>query len=182
MFRPRVPRLSAASSLAAAVALLAVPTLAVAAPQREHFREDIAEVYPRDDLAATCGFPIVQTNIGTVHGWSIETTDGTLVENIHLAIDGEFSNPANDRAVTFVIRENIRSAEGTDGSAEVVITGVQGKVQIPGEGIIAATLGRVTLSFPPGGGEPIVTFSGRENEADFFGSPGDPGILCDLLR
>ena len=131
---PRVRLLSAAIALAA-LALLAVPLLAVAAPQREHFREDIAEEFPRDDLAAICGFEIVQTNIGTVHGWFIETADGTFVaENVHVALDGQFINPANGRVVSFVIRQNVRSVAGADGSSEVVITGVLGKVRIPGQG------------------------------------------------
>jgi hypothetical protein len=181
MPRPHVRLLPAAIALAA-VALLAVPVLAVAAPQRQHFREDIAETFPREDLEAICGFPIDQTNSGTVHGWFIETADGTFVaENVHVALDGQFINPANDRVVSFVIRQNVRSAEGADGSSEVVITGVLGKVRIPGQGVIAATLGRLTLSFPPDGGEPAVTFTGTENEAEFFGSPGDPGFLCDML-
>ena len=185
MPRPRVRLLPAAIALAALalLALLAMPLLAVAAPQRQHFREDIADIaFPRDDLEATCGFEIVQTNIGTVHGWFIETADGTFVaDNVHVALDGQFINPANGRVVSFVIRTNVRSAEGADGSSEVVITGVHGKVRIPGQGVIAATLGRLTLSFPPDGGEPTVTFTGTENEAEFFGSPGDPGILCDML-
>lgn len=178
----RAQLLSTAIALAAVV-LLAMPLLAVAAPQRQHFREDIAELaFPRDDLTDTCGFPIVQTNIGTTHGWFIETADGTFVaDNVHVALDGQFINPANGRVVSFVIRQNVRSAEGVDGSSEVVITGVHGKVRIPGQGVIAATLGRLTLSFPPGGGEPDVTFTGTDNEAEFFGSPGDPGILCDML-
>jgi len=181
MLRPRIQFFSAAIALAA-VALLAVPLLAVAAPQRQHFREDIAETFPRDDLEATCGFPIDQTNIGTVHGWFIETADGTFVaDNVHIAVDAQFINPANAQVVSFVIYQNVRSADGADGSSEVVITGVLGKVRIPGQGFIGATLGRLTLSFPPGGGEPTVTFTGTENEAEFFGTPGDPGILCDML-
>ena len=181
MPRPRA-RLLPVAIVLAALALLAVPLPAVAAPQRQHFREDIAEEFPRDDLADTCGFPIVQTHIGTVHGWFIETADGTFVaDNVYVALDGQFINPDNGRVVSFVIRRSVRSAAGADGSSEVVITGVIGKVRIPGQGVIAATLGRVTLSFPPDGGEPTVTFTGTENEAEFFGSPGDPGVLCDML-
>ncbi len=45
MPRPRVRLLPVAITLAT-LALLAVPLPAVAAPQRQHFREDIADTFP----------------------------------------------------------------------------------------------------------------------------------------
>jgi hypothetical protein len=54
-------------------------------------------------------------------------------------------------------------------------------VTVPGQGKIAATLGRLVIVFPADGGEPTVEFHGTENEEEFFGSPGHPGLLCALL-
>jgi hypothetical protein len=164
-----------------ALALVLLPTAAAAAPPRQHFSDPIDETFPRDDLSAICGFAVTQTNVGTVHGWFVEEADGTFVaDNVHVQLTGTFTGPTG-KTVTFVLNQQIKDAVGADGSFTVEITGVLGRATVPGQGKIGFTLGRLVLVFPPDGGEPTVEFHGTENEEEFFGSPGDPGTLCDLL-
>jgi hypothetical protein len=174
------PRLRLIALIVVVLAML-LPMAAAAAPKRQHFSDQIDETFPRDDLAAICGFAVTQTNVGLVHGWFIEEADGTFVaDNVHVQLTGTFIGPSG-KTVTFFLNQQIKSAVGADGSFTVEITGVHGRVTVPGQGKIAATIGRLVLVFPPDGGEPDVEFHGNENEEEFFGSPGDPGLLCTLL-
>jgi hypothetical protein len=42
----------------ALTAVLLLPAATIAAPQRQHFSDPINETFPRDDLAAICGFTV----------------------------------------------------------------------------------------------------------------------------
>ena len=113
--------------------------------------------------------------------WTVEESDSTFVsDNIHLSLDGTFIGPCG-KTVSFVVNLQIKDAASPDRSTTVSIRGIQGRVTIPGQGKIAATIGRLELVFPADGGEPTVEFHGQDSGEAFFGSPGSPGILCTML-
>jgi hypothetical protein len=59
--------------------------------------------------------------------------------------------------------------------------GISGRAVVPGQGLVGATIGHFVVTIPAEG-EPIFEMiGGQDNEEAFFGSPGEPGLLCDLL-
>ena len=154
------------------IALVLAP-LGVLAAKPERFSETVNEQFVVDDV---CPFPYTQTLVGTFNGKTWFNESGNPVAEIsQFHVEGTFE--ANGVVVPFIIRTTDHVEFNADGSIVVITSGIIGRAVIPGEGLVGATIGRVRITIPADGSEPIFEFlAGQENEAEFFG-----GTLCDLL-
>jgi hypothetical protein len=116
--------------------------------------------------------PIDETNVITCQGFVVnESVEGTIKirsffedgeiarEIISFSLVHTFTNPDTGESVSSpdVGIDFVRIAE--DGSVTVMIIGIVGRFTVPGEGLIAADLGRIVLFFEgPEDEEPDVIF------------------------
>ena len=160
--------------LAVAAFLVAHPSATTAAPTTpERWSEPVDVSFPVSDV---CAFTYTQTIVGMVKGTTFFDREGTPIrEVVHVRFDGTFS--ANGITVPFIVNETDHVTLHADGSVTVVSTGITGRAVVPGQGLVGATIGRLTFSFGPTGEPTGFEFlAGQNNEEEFFG-----GILCDLL-
>jgi len=166
-------------AILALVAFAALPAAATAAAP-ERFVFEVDETFTDEFLTEVCGFEVTTTVTGTVRGVSFVDEEGNLVrEIVQVNINGTFA--ANGNVVPFITRQAVRATLHPDGSQTVQLTGILGRAVVPGQGLVGSTIGNflVTVS-----GEDEFTFEmigGRDDAEAFFGSPGEPGPLCDLL-
>ena len=153
------------TALVAALAVI-LPSPALAA-KPVPFTVEINESFIVTDV---CDFPYTQTLIGTVSGRTFVDKAGNPVREVaRIRLDGTFA--ANGNVVPFIVRSIDHVTFNADGSVTVATTGIIGRAAG------GATIGRIVVTFPAGGGEPTIDFeAGRNNESEFFGP-----ILCGKL-
>jgi hypothetical protein len=104
--------------------------------------------------------------------------DGELVMELsNFALKHTISNPTTGEALTTpdVGADHFRIAR--DGSATLAIIGIVARVVVPGQGIVAGEVGKVTLFFTdPADTEPDVSFAGIHD-----GSDAIDAALCAAL-
>jgi hypothetical protein len=95
-----------------------------------------------------CGFDIVGHFEGRVKlTFSPDNPDLLVAEGDHL--HGSFTNPENGKSISFITAQQISFSTSSDGtSITVTITGLQGRITAPGEGLVTADVGRIVLLFP----------------------------------
>lgn len=95
-----------------------------------------------------CGFDILRHLEGRVKlTFSPDNPDLAVAEGDHL--HGSFINPENGKSVSFIVANRVSFSTSSDGtSITVTITGLQGRITAPGEGLVAADVGRIVLLFP----------------------------------
>ena len=174
----QLPRLRlAVFAMLAVVAFAALPAAATAA-KPERFVIQVDETFTF--FSESCGFEITQTVTGTIKGVSFFDEEGNLVrEIVQVNINGSFA--ANGNVVPFITRATDRVTIHPDGSLTIHTTGIIGRAVVRGEGLVGATIGHFLLTISPEGEETFEMIGGQENEEEFFGTPGNPGTLCDLL-
>jgi hypothetical protein len=159
---------------AAALATAALATSALAVPP-ERF---IHEIYADDVIPSTeCGFPIAVHAEGTVRETMFFNADGEWVRAMDSAIDFKesWTNMLTGASAWTVHTGAQHLTLNDDGSAQLVVTGVQGRVRSPGGGFVA-DIGRLVLYIPAAGPAEIVEFDGRSD-----GQGGPFPELCDAL-
>lgn len=176
-----VVRFATAVAALLGVALLAAPAAAgTGTGQPQFYTDEFHFTFQNDDLTAICGFPVSQTVNGYVHGWTRLEADGSVAESVQITLDGDYST---DQAVV-PWSSNFRLTDVVlpDDSNPATYSGIRGMVTVPGQGVVRLWVGRMVVTYPPGGGTPDVAFeAGQDNGSTFFGSPGAPGTLCTLL-
>jgi hypothetical protein len=103
-------------------------------------------LFPGDENP--CGFDIVQHIEGRVKlTFSPDNPDLLVAEGDHL--HGSFTNPENGKSISFIVANRVSFSTSSDGtSITVTITGLQGRLTAPGEGLVAPDVGRIVLLFP----------------------------------
>jgi hypothetical protein len=165
-------RYPVALALFALAVLVASPSTALAA-KPVPFEFEVNESFTVTDV---CAFPYSQTLVGTIQGTTRFDAAGNPVSEIaQIHLDGTFE--ANGIVVPFIIRGADHVSFNADGSVTVITSGITGRAVVPGHGLVGGSIGRLQVTFPADGSEPIVeVLSGQNNDEEFFG-----GILCDLL-
>jgi hypothetical protein len=129
---------------AATLILLAGAGSALAAtPEREVVIAD----WDYDIPADVCGFPLQEHVEGTIRITTFAGSDGhpERILVTHVGFRVTWSNPASGASVTHVGAASNHTTNYEDGSATVMITGLQGHFKSPDGGFIQSDIGRVVL-------------------------------------
>src|SRR5262245_33129606 len=96
-----------------------------------------------------CGFPIVRQDVGTLHVLVQYDTNGNFVFQNVIFSNWRitFSNPDNGKSVSSVRAYNERFVQYDDGSYKVVSAGLVAHLVIPGQGVVAANVGNISVRF-----------------------------------
>jgi hypothetical protein len=126
-------------------------------------------------LSAACGFQITHRLEGTIrvtHRFDAAGNLAVEVDQFHL--HGSFS--AHGKTVEFVVAERDNVSINRDGSATVYITGLTGRLTVPGQGLVTADVGRLVLFFDsPTDENPDVLFEAGQHDN------GPAPELCTIL-
>ena len=175
-------RAAAAVAVLCAVALLAAPVGAAdtGTGRPQFYTDEFHFAFQNDEQTAVCGFPVRQTFNGYVHGWTRPTADGSVAENVLIKFDGVYYT--DQAEVPWSANWHLTDVVHPDGSGPSYISGIRWLVTVPGHGAVDLEVGRLVVTFPAGGGEPTFEVVGGQNTGNAFeGSPGRPGLLCELL-
>lgn len=112
-----------------------------------------------------CGFPILRHDQGTlILQDSFDANGNVLWEN---AIFSDwritFTNPANNKSLTSIRAYNERFVLSEDGSFRTMSAGLVAQVIVPGQGLIAANVGVITVTFDASG-QPTSIVVGGEHD------------------
>ena len=96
-----------------------------------------------------CGFPIVRQDVGTLRIQDYFDRDGNFFLEHAIFSDWRiiFSNPANGKSVTSVRAYNEQFVQYDDGSYKAVSAGLVAQLVIPGQGVVAANVGNISVIF-----------------------------------
>jgi hypothetical protein len=162
--------------LAGVLAITCVVSLTAQKP--EMTIEKLIDVVEPVNPAACPGLTLTSTVNGTIRTKLFFDKDDEFVRDLISAhIHGSFTNVANGKSVDFVVAENSSFKVYPDGSATLVFNGLTGRATVPGEGLVAADVGRLILFFEDENDvDPDVIFeAGRHDNGPF------PG-LCFVLE
>ena len=163
----------------ALVAFAALPVATTAAAP-ERFVIEVDETFTDEFLTDVCGFEVTQTVTGTIKGKTFFDEEGNPVREIaQFNLNGTFA--ANGNVVPFITRGPDRVTFNPDGSMTIQISGIIGRVVVPGQGVLGPVIGNFLVTISPEGDFTFEVIGGRDDGEAFFGSPGEPGLLCDLL-
>jgi hypothetical protein len=162
-------------------ALLAAPAAAGSGTGKPQFYTDEFHfAFQNDEQTAICGFPVQTTVNGYVHGWTRVEADGSVAESVQIKLDGVYSS--DSAIIPWSANFRLTDVVLPDGTNPATYSGIRGLVTVPGRGAVDLVVGRLVVTYPAGGGVPDVAFeAGQDSDSEFFGSPGHPGTLCDLL-
>jgi hypothetical protein len=115
------------------------------------------------------GFTLERHVTGTVRHRLVDDSAGNPVREIHtISLRHRVTNLATGESVSTRDVGVDRVAINPDGSATVAVIGLVGRVVMPGQGLLAADLGRLVLLFEsPEDQDPDVLFeAGRHDDID----------------
>jgi hypothetical protein len=98
----------------------------------------------------TCAFDLAGSEAGFLK-YGTDHRGGATVATVGIHEHGAFTNPANGRSVSFVVAETQAFSLNPDGGTTVVSVGLQGILTIPGQGVVAASVGRLVQTIDPSG-------------------------------
>lgn len=134
-----------ASLLATLIAFAPAMSRLVAAAPPEHFTVDVDQTR----TLSNCAFPVVRRDEGTLIFQDSFDSNGNLVwENaIFPSWRITFTNPANGKSVTSVRAYNERFVQYDDGPFKAMSAGLVAHIVIPGQGVVAANVGVISVIF-----------------------------------
>ena len=149
---------------AALMCALILAGSAVAVPPERNVI-DVDETFPLPEFL--CGFPITQHLEGTFRQTTFFNQDGEPVRILETVSRWRITlaNPATGASVTTVGSASNHVTLHADGSATVMVTGLQGRVMTP-DGLVA-DVGRLVISFPADGPPTLISVSGLFSDGPF---------------
>jgi hypothetical protein len=181
MSRPRT-RLLPASLAVAALALLALPLAAAAAPPEDRFLvEHVDETFVAPVLTAQCGFTVLVRREGTI----VFSADPVEIARIRLTTTFIGPNGATLTSPDVGVDKTLSVVEDAAGNTVVTVqsTGVLfSRITVPGEGVVNANVGRevVRLTFDAAGN--LVDFEVIEDVGlSRVGDEAELAALCAYL-
>ncbi len=95
-----------------------------------------------------CGFDIVQHVEGRLKlTFNPDKPDLLFAEGDH--IHGTFTNPENGKSISYIGANRLSISTSSDGTSVIAtLTGLQGRITAPGEGLVTADVGRIVFLFP----------------------------------
>jgi hypothetical protein len=162
----------------AAIGLALVTSLPAAALPPEHFPpEQVDETFV---LEGVCDFPVEIHVTGTVRHSHYFDQDGNEIRDITVFPNFKITitNLETGESLT-TPSPGVETVElNPDGSATITLTGLLGRLAVPGVGIVAQDVGRIVFFFSdPADEEPDITFI-----AGKFLGEGDPfPEVCEVL-
>jgi hypothetical protein len=158
--------------------LAVVSVISVTAANPERTIERLIDVVEPVDQAACPGLTLTSTVNGTIRTTLFFDENGEFVRDlVNADLHGSFTNVASGTSVDFVVAENSSFKVYPDGSATLAFNGLTGRATVPGQGLVAADVGRLVLFFEDENDvDPDVIFeAGRHDNGPF------PG-LCSVLE
>ena len=126
----------------------------------------ITEPIDETSTIACDGFTLERRVTGTVKHRLFNDSAGNTVRELHtISLRHRITNLATGESLSTRDVGVDRVAINPDGSATVVVIGLVGRVVVPGQGLLAADVGRVVLFFEgPADVEPDVLFEAGMHE------------------
>lgn len=115
----------------------------------------------------TCGFPILRHDQGTLIFQDSFDSDGNLMWENAIFSNWRitFTNPANGKSISSVRAYNERFVQYDDGSFKAMSAGIVAELIVPGQGLIAANVGVITVTFDASGQPASIVIGGVHDGA-----------------
>ena len=149
--------------IAGLLALMVAPAFAA---QPERFTTTIDRTVIAPFTSSVCGFPVERHLEGTITTLLHTNNGNGVLETTHIHLEGSFTNLENSKSVPFTWVQTEQVALNQDGSATVATAGGRLRITLPGQGIVFGQIGRVVVTYPADGGEPVVDFEAGHFERD----------------
>jgi hypothetical protein len=143
---------------------------AAAAPAASHDRVEVDETFVDEEA---CAFPVEVHVTGTVV--TNVTPQGTIEAFPRFRVT--FTNLDTGASISTVSPAVVRAVSNGDGTATLFVTGLQGHLIVPGEGMVSGDVGRLVFIVDEETGEQIGDFVFMAGQFAFGPLP----TLCDVL-
>jgi hypothetical protein len=114
---------------------------------------------------SVCGFPVIRHDEGTLIFQDAFDSNGNLLWENAIFSNWRitFTNPANGKSVSSVRAYNERFVQYEDGSFKAMSAGMVADLVIPGEGLVAANVGLISVIFNASGEPGSVLIAGEHD-------------------
>jgi hypothetical protein len=102
-----------------------------------------------------CSFDVVQHEESTLRGMYHPNSGNPYASNYHYRHHGSFTNAQTGISVLYSGSFSLRGYN-QDGALTMVILGLYARINLPGQGMVIADVGNLTLRYPPGGSPPDI--------------------------